>query len=85
MTLASEVETVLGELRPLVQGDGADLELCSVDEAAREVTLRLRLDGVDCLECVMPPEFLHDAVTKAMQKQVDGVRVVLDDPRQPSA
>jgi Fe-S cluster biogenesis protein NfuA len=82
VTFTADVETVLAELRPLVQGDGADLELAAVDEAAREVTLRLRLDGVECLECVMPPEFLYDIVSGAMREQVDGVRVVLDDPRQ---
>jgi Fe-S cluster biogenesis protein NfuA len=82
VTFTGEVETVLEELRPLVQGDGADLELASVDEAAREVTLRLSLDGVECVECVMPHDFLFDIVAGAMQEQVHGVRVVLEDPRQ---
>jgi Fe-S cluster biogenesis protein NfuA len=82
MTFAAEVESALEELRPLVQGDGADLEVSSVDEAARSVTLRLSLDGVECLECVMPPEFLYDIVAGEMRKKVDGVQVVLDDPRQ---
>ena len=82
MTLATEAESVLGELRPLVQGDGADLELCAVDEVAREITLRLRLDGVECLDCVMPPEFLYDAIVGVVHKHVNDVRVVLEDPRQ---
>ncbi len=82
MTFTAQVETVLGELRPLVQGDGADLELRGVDEAGRQVTLGLVLSGVECLECVMPPDFLHQIVEQAMQDKVQGVHVVLEDPRE---
>lgn len=82
MTLAAEVEGAVEELRPLVQGDGADLEVSSLDEAARRVTIRLNLDGVDCLDCVMPPEFLYDVVAGAIRDKVAGLSVVLEDPRQ---
>ena len=82
MTFNAQVESVLGELRPLVQADGADFELRVVDEAGRQVTLGLVLDGVECRECVMPPEVLQLIVEQAMQEKVQGVRVVLEDPRE---
>jgi Fe-S cluster biogenesis protein NfuA len=81
MTFTAEVESVLGELRPLVQGDGADLELRNIDETSRQVTLGLVLEGVECLDCVMPRDFLEQLAQQAMQDQVRGVRVVLEDPR----
>ena len=83
VTFNAQVETVLGELCPLVQADGADLELRVVDEAGRQVTLGLVLDSVECLECVMPPEVLQLIVAQAMQDQLHGVQVVLEDPREP--
>jgi len=82
VTLASDIETVLEELRPLVRADGGDLELRAVDEAARRVTMRLNLEGVSCPECVMPPDFLYDIVAGAMRDKLDGLSVVLEDPRQ---
>ena len=82
MTLATDAETTVAELRPLVQGDGADLELRHVDESSRTVTIGLVLDGVECLECVMPPDFLHQIVTQAVSDKLSGATLVLEDPRQ---
>ena len=82
MSFATEVDTVLGEIRPLVQSDGADFELRSVDESSRTVTIGLVLDGVECLECVMPPEFLHQMVSQAVSNKLAGATLVLEDPRQ---
>jgi Fe-S cluster biogenesis protein NfuA len=83
LTFNAQIETVLGELRPILQADGADLELRVADEAGRQVTLGLVLDGVECLECVMPPEILQLIVAQAMQDRVQDVQVVLEDPREP--
>ena len=82
MTLTADAERALEDLRPLVQGDGADLELRDVDESNRTVTIGLVLDGVECLECVMPPEFLHQMVSQAVTEQLGGATLVLEDPRQ---
>jgi Fe-S cluster biogenesis protein NfuA len=82
MTLAADAESAVADLRPLVQGDGADLELRHVDESSRTVTIGLVLDGVECLECVMPPDFLHQIVTQAVTDKLGGATLVLEDPRQ---
>jgi len=83
VTFNAEVESVLGELRPLVEADGAAFELRVVDEADRQVTLGLVLDGAECRECVMPREVLQLIVEQAMRDKVPGVQVVLEDPREP--
>jgi hypothetical protein len=82
MTLAADAERAVADLRPLVQGDGADLELRAVDEASRTVRIGLVLDGVECLDCVMPPDFLHQVVSKAVTDKLGGATLVLEDPRQ---
>ena len=83
MITREEVGLALGELRPLLQADGADLEIASVDEEIGEVTLRLNLQDVSCLECVVPPELLQVVVSDAVQKYSPGVSsVVIHDPRQ---
>ncbi len=83
MIARTAVDDALAEVRPLVQADGADLVLDGLDEEAGRIALRLDLEGVSCLECVLPSELLHDMVSDAMSRRVPGlVEVTLTDPRQ---
>jgi len=83
MIARSDIDEALDDVRPLVSADGADLILGAVDTERGEVVLRLSLDGVSCLECVLPPELLHTMITESMTKRVPGlVGVTIDDPRQ---
>lgn len=70
------------ELRTLVSGDGADLDIVSTDEAAGRIELRLDLSQVTCEECVLPPELLQSMITESLRRRVPELReIVLDDPR----
>ena len=83
MIARADVDRAVEELRPLVQADGADLLLDHVDTDGGRVTLRLDLDGVTCLECVLPPDPLHGMVVDAMSRRVPGLATVsIEDPRQ---
>ncbi len=83
MIARTAVDEALAEVRPLVQADGADILLDGLDTESGKVALRLDLDGVSCLECVLPAELLHSMVADAMARRVPGlVEVTLADPRQ---
>ena len=46
------------------------------------IEVRLDLTGVECLDCVVPPDLLEQMVTAELQRKVGGaVDLVLDDPR----
>jgi Fe-S cluster biogenesis protein NfuA len=82
MIARSDIDEALDDVRPLVAADGADLLLGEVDSERGEVTLRLSLEGVSCLECVLPPELLHSMISDSMTRRVPGlVGVTIDDPR----
>ncbi len=79
----AEVVSELGRLDELVMYDGAAFELAGVDGAAHSVSLRLRLDGVECLDCVMPRDFLEQLALNVLKPSLpDLVRVEIDDPRE---
>ena len=81
-TNTSDVEAGLQELRDLLRGDGADLELIAVDDSRPAVHLRLDLSRVSCVECVLPPDVLDELVRDGMRRRVaPDLEVVLDDPR----
>jgi len=83
MIARSDIDDALDDVRPLVAADGADLILGAVDTERGEVVVRLSLDGVSCLECVLPPDLLHTMITESMTRRVPGlVGVTIDDPRQ---
>lgn len=68
----------------LVAPDGATLELLSVDEKARSIELRLGLDDVECLECVLPRDYLERLALSMVQATLPEVRrVAIIDPREP--
>lgn len=71
----------LDEVRSLVQADGGDMELVSLD--ADTVRLRLVLEGASCEECVMPRDFLEQIALDVLKRNVPGVAAVsIDDPRE---
>jgi Fe-S cluster biogenesis protein NfuA len=77
------VAEALKEVRSLVEPDGGDIELVSLDGATGSVGLRLLLEGASCKECVMPRAFLEDVAADVLRKSVPGVaRVSIDDPRE---
>jgi Fe-S cluster biogenesis protein NfuA len=77
------VVDALVNVRSLVQADGGDMELVSVDEATGTVRLRLVLEGVSCHECVMPRPILEDVARNMLRKVVaDVAHVAIDDPRE---
>ena len=78
----SEVRSALVEVAALVQADGGDLELVSVDTASGVVDLRLVLESANCAECVLPRAMLEGVATGILQRSVPGITgLSIDDPR----
>ncbi|HEX4243964.1 MAG TPA: hypothetical protein VHY77_00235 [Acidimicrobiales bacterium] len=72
----------LVEVAGLVQADGGDLELLSVDTTTGAVALRLLLESANCAECVLPRAMLEGVATGMIQRSVPGVTgISIDDPR----
>ncbi|HVW41982.1 MAG TPA: NifU family protein [Amycolatopsis sp.] len=73
----------LAEIRGLLQADGGDMELVSVDQDAGTVRTRLILEGASCRECVLPRALLERVGLDILQKNADGVRHLdIEDPRE---
>lgn len=78
---AAVVRTV-AELSAMFEGDGAALQLTSLDVELGTVELALSLDDVECADCVLPPDRLLDVVDSMLRRDVPGVRTLrLADPR----
>jgi len=76
------VTEVVEEVDGLVRGDGAAIVLVSADPKRSRVELSLDLSGVECMDCVLPPDLLHQIIQGAFDKRLAGeIEVVLDDPR----
>jgi Fe-S cluster biogenesis protein NfuA len=79
----TQVQTALAEVSGLVQADGGDIELVSVDPGAGAVALRLVVEGASCQECILPRPMLEDIAKNIMQRSVpEIVSVSIDDPRE---
>jgi hypothetical protein len=77
------VAVSVATLDELVKHDGAALELEGVDPTAGVVELRLVLDGVECIECVMPRDFLETLSLDVLRRALPDVRIVrIHDPRE---
>jgi Fe-S cluster biogenesis protein NfuA len=73
--------TALEEVRALVQADGGDLLLTAVD--GDTVDLQLVLEGADCVECVMPRDFLEQVALDVLRRGGASVGTVrIADPRE---
>jgi hypothetical protein len=76
------VDEAVRELDALVHADGASLTLVAADPAAARVEVALDLSKVECLECVMPTEFLERMLNDAIAPRIRGeFELVLRDPR----
>jgi hypothetical protein len=77
----STMTSALDEIRGLVQADGGDMVLTSVDGGT--IALRLVVEGAHCVECVMPREFLEQVALDVFRRGgVAAESVVVDDPRE---
>jgi hypothetical protein len=78
-------QLIVSALDELVKHDGAGLELLDADPDGRTISLRLVLDGVECLECVMPRDYLEQLSLSVLRPKLPELeRVVIDDPRESS-
>jgi Fe-S cluster biogenesis protein NfuA len=78
-----ELDKGLTEIRSLLQADGGDMELVSVDHDADTVRTLLVLENSSCAECVLPRAMLEQVGLSILQKTASGVRSLsVDDPRE---
>jgi hypothetical protein len=76
------VAEAVEELAGMMRADGAELSLVTADPTTARIEVSLDLDGVDCLECVLAPDFLEQMLTESLRKSVRGeFELVLHDPR----
>ncbi|MGE0308749.1 MAG: hypothetical protein AB7N61_05885 [Acidimicrobiia bacterium] len=79
---ASGINRAIAELQVLLEADGATLRVVSMDEAVPRVELAVDFSGVECEECVLPPDRLHDTVAAMLSREAGtSVAVLLHDPR----
>jgi Fe-S cluster biogenesis protein NfuA len=73
----------LEHVRSLVQPDGGDIEMVSIDPGTGVVNLRLLVEGASCKECIMPRSILEDIAADVMRKTLPDLgSVSIDDPRE---
>ena len=76
------VDAAVQELDALMRADGAELVLVSTDPKTARIEVSLDLSRVECLECVLAPEFLEQMLNDALARRVAGeFELVLRDPR----
>jgi Fe-S cluster biogenesis protein NfuA len=73
-TLKDKVQPVIEKIRPLLQADGGDIELVSVDEPTGTVSVRLQ--GA-CKGCPGAAMTLKMGVERHLKERVPGVKQVL--------
>ena len=78
------ISAAIEETGRFLRADGADLLLLDADPKTARVRLRLVLDGVECADCVLPPDALFETIVDALQRRAPGdYEVLVDDPRRP--
>jgi len=76
------VDEAVQELDALVRADGAALSLVEANPKTLRVEVALDLSDVECLDCVLAPEFLERMLADAIAQRVRGeFELVLRDPR----
>jgi Fe-S cluster biogenesis protein NfuA len=76
------VSAAVEEMAAVLRADGGDLVLVDADPATDRIEVRVDLDGVSCLDCVMPTAALHDVITASISRHSRGeFELVLVDPR----
>jgi hypothetical protein len=80
-----DVAGVAEAVEPMAQvlrADGGDLVLVDADPKLDRVEVRVVIDDVSCLECVMPTQALHDVISASIARRSPGeLELVLVDPR----
>ena len=83
MIQESTVLDALENVRILVQPDGGDIEMVSIDPESGAVNLRLLVEGSNCKECIMPRSILEDIAGDVLRRTVpDVASVAIEDPRE---
>ena len=72
-SLAKKVETVLIEVRKMIQRDGGDLELVSVDEESGLV--KVRFQGA-CVGCPSAAITFQSAIERTLKQAIPQVQTV---------
>ena len=75
----AEAVAVVGSL---LQADGAAISLVAADPKRARIELTLDLRNVACMDCVVPPDLLHEMVETAFANHLhEELEVVVNDPR----
>ncbi len=72
-SLTSQVQTVLEEVRKMIQRDGGDLELVNVDEDTGLV--QVRFQGA-CVGCPSAAITFQNAIEQTLKQQIPEVKAV---------
>jgi Fe-S cluster biogenesis protein NfuA len=72
-SMKEKVEEILGMVRPMLQRDGGDVELVSVDE---DGTVQVKLKGA-CDGCAMASMTLKMGIEKILKQEIPGVKEVV--------
>jgi hypothetical protein len=79
---ADVVAAAVDELAGFLRADGADLVLREANPKTARVHVSLRLDGVTCADCILPPDELRATITAGLERRIAGeFELLLDDPR----
>lgn len=77
-----EVAAAVEELAAVIRADGGDLVLVAADPAIDRVEVRLDLEGVSCLDCILPPDQLRQVIEEGIARRVPSeFELVVHDPR----
>lgn len=76
MTFAEQVMQVIGEMRPMLQEDGGDIEIVDIDEATGRVTARM--EGA-CAGCSLSPITLKMGIEAELKKRVPGFTEIVTE------
>ena len=74
--------SAVDELAAIIRADGGDLVLVKADTALDRIEVRLDLDGVSCLDCILPPDQLRWVLQDGIARRVPSeFELVVHDPR----
>jgi Fe-S cluster biogenesis protein NfuA len=76
------VASAVDELAAIIRADGGDLVLVTADAAMDRIEVRLDLEGVSCLDCILPPDQLRQVLQDGIARRVPSeFELVVHDPR----
>ena len=83
--ISEAIHAAVEETRSLLQSDGADLRIVEVDAKAARLRVAVDLSGVECQDCVVPPEVLRTVIRSNIERGYAGeLEILIDDPREPA-